>query len=121
MTPATSADRAVTWWDLAPCKDLPPEWFGHQLDAFDEAEEPWEPDPRALAFCLPCPVRTECLAFALADQELRGTWGGTSFHQRRQLRRPRARLACSACGATGAAEIGRYQVCLSCGMSWRRS
>lgn len=118
MTVPSTTNQA-TWWDRAPCQDLPPEWFGHQGDAFDDTEEAWEPDPRALAFCVPCPVRTECLAFALADPELRGTWGGTSWHQRRQLRRARARLACSVCANTDTATVGAYQFCLSCGMSWR--
>lgn len=123
MTVPSTTDLAASWWDWAVCRNLPPEWFGHPTDAFEEAdgaEEPWEPDPRAQGFCLACPVRPECLAFALADPTLRGTWGGSSFHQRRQLRRVRDRLACSVCGATDTAAVGSFQFCLSCGMSWRR-
>jgi hypothetical protein len=32
----------------------------------------------ARAVCNHCPVSTECLAFALAQPELKGVWGGES-------------------------------------------
>lgn len=41
----------------------------------------------ARATCARCEVRTDCLAFALADPSLEGVWGGTSDRERRQLRR----------------------------------
>jgi WhiB family redox-sensing transcriptional regulator len=41
----------------------------------------------AKATCAECPVRRECLDFALAQGErLRGIWGGTSERERRQMR-----------------------------------
>ena len=40
----------------------------------------------ALALCRGCLVRDECLAYALADPELRGTWAGTSERHRRRMR-----------------------------------
>jgi WhiB family redox-sensing transcriptional regulator len=44
---------------------------------------------RAKAVCLACPVRAECLAFALARGERDGVWGGLSPRERRALlRRP---------------------------------
>ncbi len=42
---------------------------------------------KAKAICAGCPVRAECLDYALADVELRGTWGGTSPGERKALRR----------------------------------
>jgi WhiB family redox-sensing transcriptional regulator len=36
--------------------------------------------------CSRCPVRPECLAFALADPDVTGTWAGTTGSERRQLR-----------------------------------
>lgn len=40
----------------------------------------------ARAICARCPVRPECLAWALAH-EIIGVWGGTSARQRHALRR----------------------------------
>jgi WhiB family redox-sensing transcriptional regulator len=41
---------------------------------------------RARELCAECTVRAECLAYALADEELVGLWAGTSDSQRRALR-----------------------------------
>jgi len=40
----------------------------------------------ALALCAACTVRAECLAYAMADREFQGVWGGTSERERRRLR-----------------------------------
>jgi WhiB family transcriptional regulator, redox-sensing transcriptional regulator len=37
--------------------------------------------------CETCPVRVECLEFALADESLTGLWGGTTDMERRLIRR----------------------------------
>ena len=37
--------------------------------------------------CARCPVRQECLDYALADESIVGLWGGTSDAERRELRR----------------------------------
>ena len=37
--------------------------------------------------CRTCPVSEECLSFALADESLQGTWGGTSEPKRQMMRR----------------------------------
>ncbi len=37
--------------------------------------------------CDGCPVRAECLDFAMADPEIVGMWGGTSARERMILRR----------------------------------
>jgi WhiB family redox-sensing transcriptional regulator len=42
-------------------------------------------DP-AKAVCGQCPVRGECLDFALQHPQLQGVWGGTSDADRRELR-----------------------------------
>ena len=33
-------------------------------------------------------TREECLAYALADKDLVGMWGGTTERERREMRRP---------------------------------
>jgi len=40
----------------------------------------------AKAVCSKCPVRQECLAYALQNPQLQGVWGGTSDAERRVLR-----------------------------------
>jgi WhiB family redox-sensing transcriptional regulator len=39
--------------------------------------------------CETCPVRRECLEYALADNSLIGLWGGTTDTERRMIRRSR--------------------------------
>jgi WhiB family redox-sensing transcriptional regulator len=41
---------------------------------------------KARAICSVCPVRPECLAYALADPESAGVWGGITERERRKLR-----------------------------------
>jgi WhiB family transcriptional regulator, redox-sensing transcriptional regulator len=43
----------------------------------------------AKAVCRVCPVRVECLEFALATGEAHGIWGGASERERRRIRRQR--------------------------------
>ncbi len=40
----------------------------------------------AKAQCFGCPVRAECLAYALDQNEVFGVWGGTDPDERKQLR-----------------------------------
>ena len=41
---------------------------------------------KAKAICAKCPVRPECLAFALRTDQVHGVWGGMSEQERRPLR-----------------------------------
>lgn len=41
----------------------------------------------------PCPVREECLEWAMKTGEVHGVWGGKSKEQRRKLRKERSREA----------------------------
>ena len=40
---------------------------------------------QAKSVCTRCPVRAECLDFALATRQVHGVWGGTSEDERRQI------------------------------------
>ncbi|WP_331732745.1 WhiB family transcriptional regulator [Streptomyces sp. NBC_00015] len=44
---------------------------------------------RAKAMCTGCPVRTECLAYALDNRIEHGVWGGMTEKERRALLRRR--------------------------------
>jgi WhiB family redox-sensing transcriptional regulator len=40
---------------------------------------------KARAICSTCPIGGQCLAYALADNELSGVWGGTTTQERKRL------------------------------------
>lgn len=40
----------------------------------------------AVGICADCPVRTECLRYAVEHTEVAGVWGGTTMRQRESLR-----------------------------------
>jgi len=85
---------ALDWRTFAVCTDADPEIFfpvGDPADPFDAR------NAEALSWCAVCPVRSECLAFAL-DHIPHGIAGGMTAAQRRELlryrlRRQAARLA----------------------------
>jgi WhiB family redox-sensing transcriptional regulator len=69
----------------------------NRLDAIDGARaagvdydlffpERGQSDKPAKAICATCPVREECLDYALGTKVEHGIWGGTSENQRRMLR-----------------------------------
>jgi WhiB family redox-sensing transcriptional regulator len=73
-----------SWMRRAACRGL-------GLDAFFADEKATQAEARAV--CDGCPVRTECLEFALADRTVTGIWAGTDDRQRRTIRRERRRAA----------------------------
>ena len=87
----TSCDPSEVYVALAEMLDGQPEWHRDAacrehpgVDFFPERGQPSEP---AKAVCRGCLVRTECLAFALADPDLLGVWGATSAVQRKAMRK----------------------------------
>jgi len=81
------------WEQRAACKDTPIEWwFGKDRDQFrlDAGEKirnyrTREQTAQAKAVCAGCPVRAECLAWALEQRIEFGILGGLTEHERRQL------------------------------------
>lgn len=68
---------------LAGCKDEDPELFfptGSTGPAARQVEA-------AKAVCLRCPVRDDCLGWALATAQDAGVWGGLAEEERSALRR----------------------------------
>lgn len=89
MTPYDLGFRVPGWHDDAACR--PVLWVGKVMpDFFVEVGRSTAP---AKAVCNRCPVLEECLAEALANPWMTGTWGGTSERQRRAMRRKRAESA----------------------------
>lgn len=94
----TPAPPMGNWVDQAACAGLNPELFYPTRGG---------PTDSAKAVCGPCPVRTECLDYALTTNQPFGIWGGQSERARRRLRlssitpepAPGPR-ACECCGTT---------------------
>jgi WhiB family redox-sensing transcriptional regulator len=57
----------------------------------------------AKAICGGCPVRADCLRFALAQRDMQGIWGGTTDDERKKLRRARVAADRVSAAATQAA------------------
>ena len=75
---------AVDWQESAVCRSVDPDLF------FPEQAGP---SHEAKRVCAACPVRIECLAYALAHRDRYGIWGGLTARERRRLipSRPYAR------------------------------
>lgn len=68
------------WTERAECRGWPTNiFFPERNDAGGV--------PLARRICATCPVRTECLRWALDNDEQFGIWGGTSQRERRRIRR----------------------------------
>lgn len=72
------------WFELAACR-------GYGPDNFVRGPKSDYGSTRRL--CGTCPVRGECLDFALADDSLTGLWGGTTDTERQQIRRSKVAVA----------------------------
>ncbi|MFV1989341.1 MAG: WhiB family transcriptional regulator [Acidimicrobiales bacterium] len=58
---------------------------------------------KARKVCATCPMKTQCLEYALANRVDHGVWGGTSERQRRRILKSR-RLA----AGTGSTQTTEY-------------
>lgn len=70
--------QSLAWQAEARCLVADPEIFFPERGGSSKA---------ARSVCTNCPVRIECLKYALANREQFGIWGGTSERERRKLRR----------------------------------
>ena len=57
---------------------------------FERREEKASREAEAKTICTRCPVRLQCLEYALKIRETHGIWGGLNEYERRQLLRQRA-------------------------------
>lgn len=77
------ANADYSWRAHAICRDTDPDLFfpvgttGYALVQIDKAKE----------VCGQCPVKVDCLDYALETNQDSGIWGGTSEEERRVLRR----------------------------------
>jgi WhiB family transcriptional regulator, redox-sensing transcriptional regulator len=81
---ARAAGRVFSnWRDNAACREIDPDLFfpieaeGHDLLRIDEAKR----------ICRACPVRAQCLAWALDHWVDHGVWGGATADELRAIRK----------------------------------
>lgn len=80
------------WRDGAACAGTDPDLF-FDRPGYEDAAHKRERVAAAKAICAGCPVRAECLNWALAMDADYGIWGGLDEHERRGERRARRRAA----------------------------
>lgn len=74
-------EREERWQNRAQC-------LGVDTDLF--FPERGQSMAEARAVCAGCPVRVQCLEYALANGEKCGVWGGKSERERRRIRKERS-------------------------------
>lgn len=94
MTSMTSVTTPTTWndgeWrDQAACANFDTNLFFPEPDASDTLAQ----ISQAKAVCAACPVRDNCLEFAIRTRQLDGVWGGCTPEERRSIRRRRQAAA----------------------------
>jgi WhiB family redox-sensing transcriptional regulator len=73
-----SLPEELMWQERALCAQTDPEaFFPEKGGSTREAKR----------VCLACEVRTECLEYALANDERFGIWGGLSERERRRVKK----------------------------------
>jgi len=64
---------------IPPCQTTDPEiWFSDNETGVHDYRV-------AKIFCKTCPVRNECLQYAIVANEVHGIWGGLTYKERRKL------------------------------------
>lgn len=80
------------WQQDAACRGADASYF-FAPSYFEKRAEKLGREAIAKALCARCPVREECLEFALTVRDPHGVWGGLNEMERRALLRDRAREA----------------------------
>ncbi len=73
---------AGPWWERAACQSADPELF---FPVSGSGAAGLADIRRAKAVCRSCPVREQCLDYALDSKQAHGVWGGCSEDERRAI------------------------------------
>jgi WhiB family redox-sensing transcriptional regulator len=71
------------WMVRASCINVPQE----EAEWFPTERTPLRLKQKAINICLMCPVRTDCLEYALRHKIKYGIWGGANEQRRERMRR----------------------------------
>lgn len=78
--PRTKPPPDTRWMKWAACRGLDPNlFFPEKGDGSRGVKD----------VCRPCPVRQECLDYAIETSQWKGVWGGTTERERKAIRRNR--------------------------------
>jgi WhiB family redox-sensing transcriptional regulator len=103
IEPTFKRDPRETWWlEHSRCIGEDPELFfpvGATGSALAQTA-------RAIEICNGCPVRAECLEWALDTCQDAGVWGGLGEEDRREIRRARRRALAERPNRTDDALVG---------------
>ena len=75
------------WMNFAACSPQNAELFVAETSGFSQEQR--DNLQRAKQICKECPVKQECLDFALVTGEDVGIWGGMTYNERKVYKRPR--------------------------------
>lgn len=85
--------KLPAWYARAACLEANTEiFFAFGSDGVGRTAEACETTKAAKAVCEGCPVKSDCLEWALSN-ESSGVWGGTTAYERRRIREKRAEQA----------------------------
>jgi WhiB family transcriptional regulator, redox-sensing transcriptional regulator len=87
-----TTEYAADWRAHGACLSADPDLFFPISAAGPSARQV----ARAKSVCAGCPVRRECLDFALNTHQVHGVWGGTSAEERQFVRGHRAHTRAAA-------------------------
>jgi len=105
------------WRHRSACRDEDRSLF-FPTTGEDNEEEPPRADPTVKVICDACPVRAECLKYALDNGIEFGIFAGLTGYERGLIGKKRSRKRCPGCSSEEVMKIGRNQVCGACGISW---
>jgi WhiB family transcriptional regulator, redox-sensing transcriptional regulator len=105
------------WAKSAVCSQTDPEmWFPEKGNGNTAI--------KAKEICQGCPVREQCLEYALANNEQFGVWGGMSFNERQKHKHRQPRQPRTHCDkGHELARVGRCGDgrCAQCSREWNRA
>jgi WhiB family transcriptional regulator, redox-sensing transcriptional regulator len=88
----TTTVNGTNWRSSGACRSADPDlFFPIAKSGLSEQQI-----ARAKMICARCPVRQECLEFAMSHDQTYGIWGGTTVEDRQRDRRRRRRAAVAA-------------------------
>ena len=89
-----TSDDVPSWQFRAACRGEDSSLF-FAPNYFEQHPEKERREAKAKAICHVCPVRIDCLEYALRIREPYGVWGGLNEVERRNVLRERGRRAVS--------------------------
>ena len=92
MMNESAPDETPQWQFRAACRGEDAALF-FAPGYFERREEKNRREAKAKAICARCPVRVDCLEYALGIREGHGVWGGLNEMERRAILRERSRRA----------------------------